>query len=107
MLLLLLWCGFIQRVNIQTKFEEEEKEKLEKLRKEWVWLLRFCFIFWVLNMNVSEDWYVCIAREEDLQLQKRKKRKTKGSSKLSFADDFENGSDEEDGENSKKSHDLA
>lgn len=40
-------------------------------------------------------------------MQKRKKRKTKGSSKLSFADDFENGSDEEDGENSKKSHDLA
>ncbi|KAB5541537.1 hypothetical protein DKX38_014511 [Salix brachista] len=60
-----------KRVNIQTKFEEEEKEKLEKLRKE----------------------------EEELQLQKRKKRKTKGGSKLSFADDFENGSDEEDGEN--------
>ncbi|KAJ7001413.1 hypothetical protein D5086_009088 [Populus alba] len=60
-----------KRVNIQTKFEEEEKEKLEKLRKE----------------------------EEELQLQKRKKRKIKGNSKLSFADDFENGSDEEDGEN--------
>lgn len=40
-------------------------------------------------------------------MQKRKKRKIKGSSKLSFADDFENGSDEEDVENSKKSHDLA
>lgn len=41
-------------------------------------------------------------REEELQLEKRnKKRKIKGSSRLSFAEDFENGSDEDDGENSK------
>lgn len=41
-------------------------------------------------------------REEELQLQKRKKRKIKGNSKLSFADDIENESDEEDDENSEK-----
>lgn len=41
-------------------------------------------------------------REEELQLEKRnKKRKIKGSSRLSFAEDFENGSDDDDGENSK------
>lgn len=40
-------------------------------------------------------------REEELQLQKRKKRKIKGNSRLSFADDIDNGSEEEDGENSK------
>ena len=40
-------------------------------------------------------------REEELQLQKRKKRKVKGNSRLSFADDIENGSEEEDGKNSK------
>jgi len=40
-----------------------------------------------------------------LQLEKRnKKRKIKGSSRLSFAEDFENGSDEDDGENSKCIH---
>lgn len=39
-----------------------------------------------------------IFREEEFQLQKRKKRKIKGNSRLSFADDFENGSEEEDGE---------
>ena len=37
-------------------------------------------------------------REEELQLQKRKKRKIKGSSRLSFTDDIENGSDEDDGD---------
>lgn len=40
-----------------------------------------------------------VLREEELQLQKRKKRKIKGNSRLSFADDFENGSEDEDGEN--------
>jgi protein FAM50 len=61
-----------KRVNIRNKFEEEEKEKLQKLQQE----------------------------EEELQLEKRnKKRKIKGSSRLSFAEDFENGSDEDDGEN--------
>ncbi|CAH2061638.1 unnamed protein product [Thlaspi arvense] len=61
-----------KRVNIRNKFEEEEKEKLQKLQQE----------------------------EEELQQQKRsKKRKIKGSSRLSFAEDFENGSDEDDGEN--------
>lgn len=39
-------------------------------------------------------------REEELQLQKRKKRKIKGNSRLSFTDDIEDG-DEEDEENSK------
>ncbi|XP_010429009.1 PREDICTED: protein XAP5 CIRCADIAN TIMEKEEPER [Camelina sativa] len=61
-----------KRVNIRNKFEEEEKEKLQKLQQE----------------------------EEELQLEKRnKKRKIKGSSLLSFAEDLENGSDEDDGEN--------
>ncbi|KAG2703206.1 hypothetical protein I3760_06G127400 [Carya illinoinensis] len=60
-----------KRINIRTKFEEEEKEKLQKQQQE----------------------------EEELQLKKRKQRKIKGNSRLSFADDIENGSEEEDGEN--------
>lgn len=57
-----------KRVNIRNKIEEEEKEKLQKLQQE----------------------------EEELELQKRKKRRVKGDSRLSFADDFENGSDDDD-----------
>lgn len=57
-----------KRVNIRNKIEEEEKEKLQKLQEE----------------------------EEELQLQKRRKRKIRGNSRLSFSDDFENGSDEDD-----------
>ncbi|XVF45474.1 hypothetical protein PTKIN_Ptkin02bG0209300 [Pterospermum kingtungense] len=60
-----------KRVNIRNKIEEEEKEKLHRLQQE----------------------------EEELQLQKRRKRKVKGHSRLSFADDMENGSEEEDDEN--------
>ncbi|KAF2301978.1 hypothetical protein GH714_031118 [Hevea brasiliensis] len=52
------------------KLKEEEKEKLQKLRQE----------------------------EEELQLEKRKKRKIKVNPRLSFADDIENGSEEEDAE---------
>eukprot|EP00268_Persea_americana_P034845 TRINITY_DN34437_c0_g1_i3.p1 TRINITY_DN34437_c0_g1~~TRINITY_DN34437_c0_g1_i3.p1 ORF type:complete len:218 (-),score=55.49 TRINITY_DN34437_c0_g1_i3:1336-1989(-) len=60
-----------KRVNIRNKIEEEEKEKLQKLQQE----------------------------EEELELQKRKKRRVgKGNSRLSFADDIENESDEEAGE---------
>lgn len=40
-------------------------------------------------------------REEELQMQKLKKRKIKADPRLSFADDFENDNDEEDEENSK------
>lgn len=40
-------------------------------------------------------------REEELQLQKRKKRKIKGNTRLSFSDDIENGSEEEDEGNSE------
>ncbi|WCJ39794.1 Protein XAP5 CIRCADIAN TIMEKEEPER [Euphorbia peplus] len=57
-----------KRVNIQIKFEEEEKEKLQKLRQE----------------------------EEELQLAKRKKRKIKGNPRLSFAQDFDNASEDDD-----------
>ncbi|KAL5206112.1 hypothetical protein ABZP36_034321 [Zizania latifolia] len=60
-----------KRVNIRTKFEEEEKEKLQKLQQE----------------------------EEELQIQKRKKRRVRGDSRLSFCDDIENRSDEDDFEN--------
>lgn len=60
-----------KRVTIQNKIEEEEKEKLQKLRQE----------------------------EEELELQKRKKRRVKGNSRLSFVDDIENESGEEDAEN--------
>ncbi|XP_010531500.1 PREDICTED: protein XAP5 CIRCADIAN TIMEKEEPER isoform X2 [Tarenaya hassleriana] len=67
-----------KRVNIRNKIEEEEKEKLQKLQQE----------------------------EEELQLQKRKKRKIKGHSRLSFAEDFENGSEEEDGENNSEAANL-
>ncbi|GAV77444.1 XAP5 domain-containing protein [Cephalotus follicularis] len=56
-----------KRVNIRNKIEEEEKEKLQKLQQE----------------------------EEALQLQKRKARKIRGNSRLSFADDFENGTEAE------------
>lgn len=55
-----------KRVNIRNKIEEEEKEKLQKLQQE----------------------------EEELELQKRKKRRVKGDSRLSFADEI--GSDEDD-----------
>ncbi|KAM7470904.1 hypothetical protein LguiA_009087 [Lonicera macranthoides] len=64
-----------KRVNIRTKIEEEEKEKLQKLQQE----------------------------EEELQLQKLKKRKIRVNPRLSFCDDIENGSEEEDGENSRHS----
>ncbi|XP_008812586.2 protein XAP5 CIRCADIAN TIMEKEEPER-like [Phoenix dactylifera] len=60
-----------KRANIWNKIEEEEKEKLQKLQQE----------------------------EEKLQFQKRKKRRIKGDARLSFADDIENGSNEEDAEN--------
>ncbi|CAH8356966.1 unnamed protein product [Eruca vesicaria subsp. sativa] len=62
-----------KRVNIRNKFEEEEKEKLLKLLQE----------------------------EEELQQQKRsKKRKIKGSSRLSSAEDLEDGSDDAENKNS-------
>ncbi|KAG2259347.1 hypothetical protein Bca52824_078641 [Brassica carinata] len=65
-----------KRVNIRNKFEEEEKEKLLKLLQE----------------------------EEELQQQKRtKKRKLKGSSRLSFAEDLEDGSDDDDDNGENKS----
>ncbi|XP_077239944.1 XAP5 family protein [Tasmannia lanceolata] len=63
-----------KRVNIRNKIEEEEKEKLQKLQQE----------------------------EEELQLQKRKKRRIKGNPRLSFADDIDNGSDEEEAENNNQ-----
>lgn len=40
-------------------------------------------------------------REEELQLQKLKKRKVKVDPRLSFCDDFENGNEDEDSETSK------
>lgn len=42
-----------------------------------------------------------VLREEDFQLQKRKKRKVKGINRLSFADDIEDPSEEEDDGNSE------
>ena len=42
---------------------------------------------------------VSCLREEELQMQKRKKRRVKGDPRLSFCDDIENGSDEDDFEN--------
>uniref|UniRef100_A0A0E0EU98 FAM50A/XAP5 C-terminal domain-containing protein n=1 Tax=Oryza meridionalis TaxID=40149 RepID=A0A0E0EU98_9ORYZ len=60
-----------KRVNIRTKIEEEEKEKLQKLQQE----------------------------EEELQMQKRKKRRVRGDPRLSFCDEIENGSDEDEFEN--------
>ncbi|KAK3129599.1 hypothetical protein QOZ80_6BG0482170 [Eleusine coracana subsp. coracana] len=62
-----------KRVNIRTKIEEEEKEKLQKLQQE----------------------------EEELQMQKRKKRRVRGDPRLSFCDDIENGSDEDDFESNE------
>ncbi|GFY94606.1 XAP5 family protein [Actinidia rufa] len=63
-----------KRVNIRSKIEEEEKEKLQKLQQE----------------------------EEELQAQKRQKRKIKGNPRLSFSEDIENGSEEDEGENKSK-----
>ncbi|XP_072979496.1 protein XAP5 CIRCADIAN TIMEKEEPER [Typha angustifolia] len=63
-----------KRVNIRNKIEEEEKEKLQKLQQE----------------------------EEELELQKRKKRRVKVDSRLSFVDDIDNGSDEDDVENNQE-----
>lgn len=59
-----------KRVNIRNKIEEEEKEKLQKLQQE----------------------------EEEIELQKRKKRRIKVDSRLSFNDEIENESDEDDTE---------
>ncbi|XP_048492251.1 protein XAP5 CIRCADIAN TIMEKEEPER isoform X2 [Beta vulgaris subsp. vulgaris] len=56
-----------KRVNIKNKIEEEEKEKLQKLQEE----------------------------EEKLQLEKRQKRKRKVNARLSFAEDFDDGTEEE------------
>ncbi|KAI0502658.1 hypothetical protein KFK09_017614 [Dendrobium nobile] len=72
--LLQFGSGTSERVNIRNKIEEEEKEKLQKLQQE----------------------------EEELQMQKRKKRRVKGDARLSFNDDIDNGSDEEDLENNQK-----
>ncbi|KAJ7545046.1 hypothetical protein O6H91_09G104200 [Diphasiastrum complanatum] len=60
-----------KRVNLRSKIEEEEKEKLQKLAQE----------------------------EEELHLQKRKKRRAKGPSRLSFADEVDGETDEDDNEN--------
>lgn len=56
-----------KRVNLRSKIEEEEKEKQQKLAQE----------------------------EEEMQLQKRKKRRAKGPSRLSFVDDVEGETDDE------------
>ncbi|EPS67245.1 hypothetical protein M569_07530, partial [Genlisea aurea] len=64
-----------KRVNIKSKIEEVEKEKLLKLQQE----------------------------EEALQLQKLKKRKIKADRRLSFCDDFDNGNEEDDEENKSES----
>ncbi|KAG0570331.1 hypothetical protein KC19_6G154300 [Ceratodon purpureus] len=57
----------LQRVNLRSKLEEEEKEKQAKLALE----------------------------EEQRHVQKRKKRRVKGPSRLSFADDIDGDTDEE------------
>jgi protein FAM50 len=43
----------------------------------------------------------CVAgfREEELQMQKRKKRRVRGDPRLSFFDEIENGSDDDEFEN--------
>ncbi|KAL3690528.1 hypothetical protein R1sor_018336 [Riccia sorocarpa] len=56
-----------KRVNLRSKIEEEEKEKLQKLQQE----------------------------EEERHVQKRKKRRAKGPSRLSFSEEFEGESDED------------
>ncbi|XP_078173912.1 XAP5 family protein isoform X1 [Carex rostrata] len=65
-----------KRVNIRTKIEEEEKEKLQKLQQE----------------------------EEELEAQKRKRRRVRGDSRLSFNDDIENESDDEEEQADYKEH---
>lgn len=60
-----------KRVNIKNKFEEEEKEKLQKLLEE----------------------------EEKLQLEKRQKRKRRVNARLSFAEDLDHEAEEEDDNN--------
>lgn len=93
----------LQRVNIKNKIEEEEKEKLLKLQQEWVdvssvelWILLASSI---LSLKFYSPFFFC--REEELQLQKLKKRKIKADPRLSFADEFENDNEEEDEENGK------
>lgn len=56
-----------KRVNLQSKLEEEEKEKQQKLALE----------------------------EEQRHVQKRKKRRVKGPSRLSFSDEIDGDTDEE------------
>ncbi|XP_078173913.1 XAP5 family protein isoform X2 [Carex rostrata] len=67
-----------KRVNIRTKIEEEEKEKLQKLQQE----------------------------EEELEAQKRKRRRVRGDSRLSFNDDIENESDDEEEQADYKHHEV-
>lgn len=52
----------------------------------------------VFNVIVLYD------REEALQMQKRKKRKIKGNSRLSFSEDIESESEEENGESMELFH---
>lgn len=54
-----------------------------------VFLLRYCPTFCLF------------IREEELQLQKLKKRKVKADPRLSFHDDLDDGNEEEDDEDSK------
>ena len=74
---------------------------MQKLLQELVSFLH-SILFFILMRSSFIDFVSKPLREEELQQQKRnKKRKIKGSSRLSFSEDLDDDSDGDDGENSK------
>jgi hypothetical protein len=106
-----------QRVNLRTKLEEEEKEKQPKLALEYLSLSLSCcsqkgillhsrtFVIWHyfirtsgfkhLNLKSRLFFNLSLFREEQRHVQKRKKRRVRGPSSLSFADEVDGDTDEE------------
>ena len=74
---------------------------MQKLLQELVSFLH-SILFFILMRSSFIDFVSKPLREEELQQQKRnKKRKIKGSSRLSFSEDLDDDSEGDDGENSK------
>ena len=67
-------------------------------------ILIFCDTKWLSQSLLISYVFLYVSlncREEELQAQKRQKRKIKGNPRLSFSEDIENGSEDDEGENSE------
>ncbi|KAG6605004.1 Protein XAP5 CIRCADIAN TIMEKEEPER, partial [Cucurbita argyrosperma subsp. sororia] len=93
------------RIRRLEKQREAERRKIQELKaktasdKGQPGLLQFgSSTSEILETAFKKETVGLVTREEEeeLQLQKRRKRKIRGNSRLSFSDDFENGSDEDD-----------